>query len=254
MILPPRIGLVILFDVFLSPHQTTGGRSKELGIFTDLKEFEKATVSDEAKKTAFGGVLTVSAKRYYGSAIREFLDGIMEDSAGNLDIVNRHIKIFVEKHVPKAASAVVQHVAQGFALKYAVGQLPIVRTITGWPADEAAKAIVFVFELWLKELGNTGVSRMELGKQQLRGFLAAHPEFRSQWRKKAVFVIGLNEFQDVACFGFDYELILRALRDDGFLVSDPKRYGECRAAGAAARTRRVPDARALHYMSEAAAT
>jgi len=171
-------------------------------------------------------MLTINAlTRAYGTPIRAFIEALMMHFDVYLKIVQDHMKVFLDRHVSKTTTPTVRHVANGFALKYAVGQLPIAREITDWPEDEAERSIVFVWELWIRSLGRGAMSSLDASMMKCRDYLKAHPELlrAEPLNGEKVLTIPRLEFEQHATGGVSSMPVLHWLKANNFLLHDEGR-------------------------------
>lgn len=196
-----------------------------LGIFSDVKEFAlRDDLNAEGKILEFGKMLSINTQRAYGTAIREFLDSTMIHFDVDRKFIGEQMEEFKRLHIPKGSSANVRTLAEGFALKYAVSQLPIVREITGWPEDEGPKSIVWVWELWIKSLAKGALSALDASIIQCRDYLKVHyEELRRMLNGVEVLVIERMQFDQYAMGGVPSLPVLHWLEANRFLLHDKGR-------------------------------
>jgi hypothetical protein len=195
---------------------------KDLGIFQDVHELALRTdLSDVDRKREFGKQLSDAGREYYGTAIREFLRRLVEDLSGNVRLVNEHKADWLKRNLPIGSDAIVNHVAQYFALKYAVGMLPIVQDITGFTSDDVDTSIAYVWRLYLVEKGDyvAPTPNLDEGIEQLRQYCKAHPELLGDIAGEPVYMIAPDDFVNRALNGYDANDIAVLLRDRNYLLS-----------------------------------
>lgn len=203
------------------------------GIFHNVKEFAlRDDLNNIEKKRAFAGALQLAAKGYYGTAFVEFMSSVMENFEANLAFVKEQQESFMRRHL-RTSNVNASHVAPGFALKYAVGQLPIVRWITGWSDDEVENAVLYIWSEYLKANvpANAPSRSISDGVVQAREFCRVHPEckveLRGKYDKTMVYRFVAegenNDFKNLVCVGYLHDEIAVALRNMGLLIHDPDR-------------------------------
>ena len=159
-----------------------------LGVFEDLHGFPSAG--------AFAEHLKAAAQKHYGAPSRRYLDVLIERHTKNPGavslFVNRTRDEFFAQYLPADASPQVRSVCKRFALLAAAGRLATAFGITGWPADEAARAAGICFRTWLDQRGSTGDHEIEAGIRQVIAFIEAHgsSRFENPWNNA---VSGLPE-------------------------------------------------------------
>ena len=109
------------------------------------------------------------------------------------------------------------------ALKYAVGQLPAFREVTGLSSEEAEKAVLFTWSKFLESVGPDPAPSVGAGIAQVKDFCRAHPEYLVTWRGTLVYRFNKTEFESLVCKGFDYRAVAMALRGRDVLIYDPGR-------------------------------
>jgi putative DNA primase/helicase len=95
-----------------------------------------------------------------------------------LEEVRKVWGVFMEEHVPTAATGQVRRVAGRFALIGAAGELATAAGITGWEAGAAVKAAATCFNAWLKQRGTLTNADEERALAQVRHFFERYGEAR----------------------------------------------------------------------------
>lgn len=143
-----------------------------LGLFEELHGFE--TSNDLAK------FLSSASRRYYGAAIRDFLQMVCD----NRNIVETKIKeartIFQSKIHFQDTSGEVYRVASRFALVTVAGILAGQFGVTNWKAEDVLECGEKIFDEWLKTRGTTGSFDTTQGVKQVLSFIAQHGASRFQ--------------------------------------------------------------------------
>lgn len=143
-----------------------------LGLFEQLHGFP---TSDDLAK-----YLSSASKKFYGAAIREFLQMVCD----NRNLVETRIKeartIFQSKINFPDTSGEVYRVAGRFALVTAAGILASQFGVTNWKAEDALACGEKIFDEWLKTRGTTGSFDTTQGVKQVLSFIAQHGASRFQ--------------------------------------------------------------------------
>lgn len=201
----------------------------EHGAFEDLQGFKSAK--------EFADFLNETSRKYYGTAIREYLRKIVSSLPLIRQQANTAIKSFIANNVPSKASGEVERVAARFALVAFAGEVATTKGITGWEQGEATKAAVKLFSEWLKARGTIGNSDEETAVRQVKAFLEMHGASRFQSTDTpdariinragfkncaddgtTEFLILPEVFRNEVCKGIDYEMAAQALKKRGCLV------------------------------------
>jgi uncharacterized protein (DUF927 family) len=142
------------------------------GLFEELHGFE--TSNDLAK------FLSSASRRFYGAAIREFLQKVCD----NRGIVEKGIKearnLFTSKLHLKDTSGEVYRVASRFALVTVAGILASQFGVTNWKPKDALDCGEKIFDEWLKTRGTHGSFDTTQGVKQVLSFIAQHGASRFQ--------------------------------------------------------------------------
>ncbi len=187
-----------------------------LGIFEDLHGF--------ANPSLFARHLAESARRFYGSPIRAFLQALVENKEKALHrvVVLRHR--FLEQYVPFNASGELRRAASRFAFVAAAGEWATEMGVTGWQEGESMFAAGLCFESWLRSRAGTTVVTAEIILGQVRRFLKS-AEFRTDREGAGLPYLVLPEvFRREVCAGLDPRLVARTLKAEGYLQHDRGRY------------------------------
>ncbi len=142
------------------------------GLFENLHGLESSD--------ALAKFLSSASKRYYGAAIRDFLQKVCD----NRQIVENSIKearnVFTSKLSFQDTSGEVYRVASRFALVTVAGILASQFGVTNWKPEEVLECGEKVFDEWLKARGTTGSFDTAQGVKQVLSFIAQHGASRFQ--------------------------------------------------------------------------
>lgn len=207
---------------------------KGLGIFEELHDADSAD--------AFARELADASKRFYGVAIRAYLEKLSEHRSEIADAVAKHRKDFHELGlVPEGASGEVTRVAGRFSLVSAAGEIAAAWGLLPWQEGEALLAAATCFEAWLVERGGPAPIEESAAIAQVRKFIQQYGDERfaymsttadgrhitSAARNRAGYsrtVNGETEylflsdvFRSEICSGYDHTMVARALEQRGYL-------------------------------------
>jgi uncharacterized protein (DUF927 family) len=220
-------------EVRLVDLEADAGKGR--GLFEDLHGM--------ADGDALARHLQQASRRYYGTAIREFLRHV----AAEPEVVRRDARhftgAFLKDYLPKDASGEAVRVAHRFALVAYAGELASECGITDWTEQEAERAAAALFKDWLRRRGAAGTDE-EAAIRQVRLFIEQHGASRFQRldrfddrviHNRAGYVEGEDEervwyvlpevFRAEVCRGFDARAVARALNARGALMtSDNLRF------------------------------
>ena len=140
------------------------------GIYQNIYGFENSR--------KFNDMLLINAKTYHGVSFDLYISKVI----ANLETLPTYLKEFIERfikdHVPADASGQVMRIATRFALVAAAGTFATQHGITGWPSDEAHKAVEFSFKKWLTQRGSVTQSEETRLIKQVQAFFEAYGESR----------------------------------------------------------------------------
>ena len=118
------------------------------------------SMSDKAKLAALSDFIKDKSVKFYGRAIRKFLEIFISNYDENvLNLRERHQK-YINKMSPSDATGQVIRVIRNFALIAAAGEFAIEHDILPWNKGEVEKATLFVLGHWLKQ--RNGAKNLEL--------------------------------------------------------------------------------------------
>jgi putative DNA primase/helicase len=196
---------------------------------------------------SFADYLRSASRKFYGSAIREFLRGIIELDAENIKSGWRDFSDkFIEKILPKNKKypSEVYRAAARFALVAFACETATRLDITKWQPGEATAAAETIFRAWFGNRKGRGTSDTERAISQIRAFIEAHGSSRFEMltasdesldTSKIINRAGFRKQNDLGeleylflpeifrfevCKGFDYKLVCKALDERGFLRRD----------------------------------
>jgi putative DNA primase/helicase len=200
---------------------------KGMGLFEELNGM--------ASPDALAQHLSAASRKYYGTAIREYLAQLVVHQEQIREAV-RHVRdAFLKEHVPAEASGEVWRVAARFALVGAAGESA--REITGWPQGTSLAAAAAMFKVWLTGRGTSGHRDDEAAIQQVRAFLEAHGASRFQdvtdtlarvsnrvgFKRtlpsgETEYLILSEAFRKEVCAGYDSRATAQVLAERGYLA------------------------------------
>jgi putative DNA primase/helicase len=190
------------------------------GLFESLHGFEGG--SD------FSMHLRESSARLYGTASIAFLEWLVEDIDGAIDMVKTIVNGLKQRYLPKAASAQVIRVFNHLALIAAAGELASQFGVTGWKTEEAISGVIKCFQDWLNARGDMGMHEEKEALTQVRSYFEFHGESRfTPWelgledKSRTINRVGYRKFADVGvefyvfpdafrneiCKGLDYRFV-----------------------------------------------
>jgi uncharacterized protein (DUF927 family) len=200
---------------------------KGLGMFECLHDF--------SSPAEMAGFLSSASRKYYGAAIRAYLQQLAINYDEATNAVKHFMKMFITKYVPKDSAGEVVRVAIRFAIVAAAGELA--QEITGWPEGEAMEAAATMFNVWMAGRGTKGSSDVEQAIRQVKGFLEAHGSSRFQLEgqedAKVINRVGFKKidedgntryliltesFRKEVCAGYDPKIIAKELANRGYLI------------------------------------
>jgi len=204
----------------------------KFGLFEDLHHFKSGT--------AFSDHLRAATRKYYGTAIREFLTFLSEIDHTDIRTQWHGLKgkfigdvIPIKENVPSE----VFRVAEQFALVAFGGELATNADVTEWQSFEAYNAAKTVFLQWMNGREGTGQSDAENAIRQVRAFLekngasafqdVAFPDQKVINRagfikknavtNKTEYLIMPEAFRRDVCKGLNYKFVAKVLNNRGYL-------------------------------------
>lgn len=235
-------------EISLADHVSTAGKkvrggqevrfceipadaSVGFGLFEELHEF----ANDPGR---FAKALNEACRRFYGTALREYVKTIIPQLGGLPAAYREFEKARLAEWLPSNAAGEVGRVASRFVLAAFAGELATAAGVTGWPAGEAARAAKRVFDDWLATRGTAGSTDKQAMVAQVRAFIEKHgaSRFENEDRSaetitihnRAGFVRNLGKdrkefcilpetFKREVCQGFDYLEVAHTLEFRGML-------------------------------------
>lgn len=205
----------------------------------------------------FADRLKAAAAKHYGHALPAFLSQLSDDVEGARAAIKDMRDALAEELADGITDGQVRRVAQRFALIAAAGELASSYGLTGWPPEEAERAVRACFRDWLNARGTKGNAEPAAMLAQVRGFLEAHGEARfTAWdadangqrtvnragyrRRTAAgpeYFVDREVFKREMAAGFDAGALARVLADCGALVTE--------TGGGTTRKERLPDGRSV---------
>jgi len=224
-------------EVRLADIPADAGRG--LGIFECLHEFNDAA--------ALADHLRLAAGQHYGHAIRSFLEIICQSDLQELaESIRARREAFTAQVCPSTADGQVKRAARRFGLVAAAGDLAASLEILPWPDGEAVLAAQSCFDAWLENRGGVGSHEVRAIISQVKYFMEQHGESRfTPWDaekgartlnragfKKAIdadvlgkeghdgweYYVLAETFGKELCVGFDKKLVIRVLREHGYII------------------------------------
>lgn len=154
------------------------------GLFENIHGF--------ASSQAFADHLKKSAREYYGTAARAFIEAV----AGDLDAVAPAVKQgaadFIANHCPEGADFQTRRVLHRFGFVAASVEVAIVAGILPWQPGEAATAAKICFDAWIVARGGVEPAEIRNGIRAIRDFVSAHmnSRFMAAWEPKPTNALG----------------------------------------------------------------
>jgi len=179
--------------------------------------------------------------KYYGTAIRRFLELMSEDTHRSFmrDGFEQSRRKLEPVHLPEDADGQVQRVFQRFILVGHAGELAISMGILPFTPDACMKAAMHCCDGWLTNRGTSGSREVDEGLRKVRLFLETNQDSRftpytdilmtdqrptyqragytHEEDGETYFLIQSEVFRQDMLKGFDATLIGRSLRDLGLL-------------------------------------
>lgn len=218
---------------------------KRLGIFEELHDF--------ADPDEFAQHLASTSRRFYGTPIRAFLRGIVDDPKAIVKAIAVAVQEFQKRHAPAGVSGEVLRVAARFALVGYAGELACRMGILPWHEGETEEAAAVLFKQWLENRHTHGASDEEQAMRQVREFLERHGHQRFQvilrsrpgsangdrspmvTTNRAGFITPTEDggidryyilpevFEKEVCKGYDPKTVAKTLQQRGWLANDAGR-------------------------------
>ena len=115
---------------------------------------------DRTKLSMFSDYLKQQSTKYYGTAIRKFLEVLINNYDENIIELQKIHQNYAKQMCPADATGQVIRVIRNFALVATAGEFAIEHGILPWNKGEVEKAVRFVLDHWLKQ--RNGANSLEL--------------------------------------------------------------------------------------------
>lgn len=129
-------------------------------MLTDLGLEIAPDLPDRTKLSMFSDYLKQQSTKYYGTAIRKFLDVLINNYDENIIELQKIHQNYAKQICPADATGQVIRVIRNFALVATAGEFAIEHGILPWSKGEVEKAVRFVLDHWLKQ--RNGANSLEL--------------------------------------------------------------------------------------------
>lgn len=192
------------------------------GIFEDIHDFSSPRELADHLRDA--------AKKYYGTAIRQFIKALTKQAESEIKQAwDSSRKSFHSTNCPKDLSEEVGRACDRFALVGFAGEAATEAGITGWNKGEATSAAVTMFKEWLAGRG-VGSTTEDAAIRQVGLFLEQHGDsrfrklggedqrtiinqagYRESSEESTTYYITPEVFRSEVCKGFDAASVARFL-------------------------------------------
>jgi putative DNA primase/helicase len=190
------------------------------GLFENLHGFEGGA--------DFSIYLRNTCAHLYGTASRTFLQRLVEDVRGSIDMVKAMMNGIRQRYLPKDSSAQVIRVFNHLALIAAAGELASQFGVTGWKIEEAVTGVMKCFQDWVVARGDLGMHEEKEALSQVRSYFELHGESRfTPWEREPEdksrtinrmgyrketdegfeFYVFPDAFRNEICKGLDYHFV-----------------------------------------------
>lgn len=189
----------------------------------------------------FSDRLKEASSRYYGTAIRSFLEKLITCRESMMELLRKGRADFARNHLPDGAEGQVARVADRFALVAIAGEIATLFEITGWRPGEGEQAAAICFKAWLDRRGGSGNQERDMILRQVRSFFEAHGSsrfepwdadegmrivnrvgFRREEAGETTFYVFPESFRNEVLTGLDLKTAVRVLVEAGWLKPDNK--------------------------------
>lgn len=239
-------------EVSLADHMLTGGKRQRAGQLVRMVDIPAdagaglglfQTLHGCPDADSFARLIQANAKRYYGMAIRAFLERLTNerhsDRQSIADAIAHYREQFCALFAPTETSGEVSRVIGRFSLVAAAGELAAEYNIVPWDHCEALMAAGTCFNAWLEGRSGSNSTDTDALIAQIRAFIEQHGASRfaavddpndARVINRAGFVkkeanllqeyMFLPEtFRQEVCKGYDAKLALSELRKRGLLIA-----------------------------------
>lgn len=194
----------------------------------------------------FSQQLVGATGRFYGTALRGFLERLVNELEEHVIAVKRTIDNFVLNECPEGASGQVKRACQRFGLIAAAGEQAIYFGILPWSEGTALNAARFGFSAWIKERGGIGDMEIENALERIKIFFQKYAEARFRkielggqlgyapsnpagytWEENdgtRIFLVESNVFRDELCRGVNRQLLCGKLVELGWLARNQRGF------------------------------
>ncbi len=127
------------------------------------------------------------AGQFTGTVADAFLIMLCTNRNAIVDSIAKARKYWAETNIPADSDGQVMRVGHKFALVASVGELAIASGILPWPAGEAEKACIRLFNDWLAARGGTQAHEGKDAEKNLKAFISEHgsSRFEAAWQDNA---------------------------------------------------------------------
>lgn len=206
----------------------------KFGLFEDLHRFPNGQ--------AFSDHLRAASCSYYGTALRAFLQWLVESDFDEIRTTWHNFKaLFIKSVISDCADvpSEVLRVAARFALVAFGGEMATTAGVTQWNATDATEALKTVFAQWLGGREGSGQTDIERGIREVRRFIQNYEtsQFERLWstdEQKIIkrvgfirrnddaereFLIFPDDFKTI-CKGFDAKAVAAVMKEKRILQTD----------------------------------
>lgn len=193
-------------------------------------------VPDGLKSNEFSDELKVAASRYYGVALREFINLFAENIDDYVTEIHKNIAEFCKKYCKQDVSGQVKRVCARFGLVAAAGELAIKFKILPWPEHTAWNAAAILFTKWTQQRGGTDTLELQTALKTLTEFIQRYGssrfkilggnyiqetmsnpagykwEFNDHW----VYMIERNVFDNEICHGVNPNILKSKIKGNNW--------------------------------------
>ncbi|TCW29530.1 DUF927 domain-containing protein [Gulbenkiania mobilis] len=248
-----RVLLLSAGEISLGQHMQEAGKQTRAGQEVRLIDIAADAgaglgmfdvLHDEASGAALSQRIKESARRYHGTAGRDFLRKLTEERREDVsDTIRDGIATFIADDVPSDASGQVIRAASRFALVAVAGEIATAWGLTGWQQGEAMASAIRLFREWIGSRGGAGDAETREGLAAVRAFLETHGESRfTSWDADPAtaartinragfrrmeddglwFYVLPAAFQREMCRGVSHSLVAKAMAGKGWLKTQAK--------------------------------
>jgi putative DNA primase/helicase len=186
----------------------------------------------------FMDALKQASRRFYGTAVRAFLEHQASSPENILATARQRMAAFVRVAVPAGADGQVYRVAERFALCGAAGELAIEAGVLPWATGAADAVCQRMFGEWLAARGGAGSFEVAQGVKAVHEFIieqgaacffdSTKPDLiirdrvgwiEHEWKgHEVVYIVPSSQWPKL-CGGYDPNGVAKALADAGDLLA-----------------------------------